>query len=275
MTTDYRIISYIKRIREDKGYLGKEKLKPLIDRFCFNNNLKTISSSTIGKIIKRYCLKKPKRIYHNINHNHKNLYNPYKTKVKRSPKINKQGYIEIDTIVKFISGTKVYIIKVIDIYNKFCFSYEYTRLNSKNSLDFLKRLELVYPLKNTIHTIQTDNGLEFLGEFDKYLKEKNINHLFIYPRCLKINSYVERANRTLQEEFIDDNEHLALELIDDFNRHLIDYLLFYNTQRPHYSLNNQTPIEFMLKYQQEQYTKNIINYYTLKKCKMYVTYTFS
>ncbi len=265
MTTDFKIISYVKRIREDKGYLSKEKLKPLVDRFCLDNNLKTISSSTIDKIIKRHYLKKPKRIYHNINHNHKNLYNHYKTKVKRSPKINKSGYIEIDTIVKFIFGIKVYIINAIDIYNKFCFSYGYTRLNSKNSLDFLKRLELVYPLKNTVHTIQKDNGLEFLGEFDKYLKEKNIKHVFIYPRCPKINAFIERANRILQEEFIDDNEHLALESIDDFNRHLIDYLLFYNTKRPHFSLNNQTPIDFMLKYLQEQYTKNIINYCTLKE----------
>lgn len=72
------------------------------------------------------------------------------------------------------------IINAIDIYNKFCFSYGYTRLNSKNSLDFLKWLKLVYPLKNTIHTIQTDNGLEFLGEFDKYLKEKTLStYLFI------------------------------------------------------------------------------------------------
>ena len=144
--------------------------------------------------------------------------------------------------------------------------------DSSNSLDFLKKLELVYPLKNTIYTIQTDNGLEFLGEFDRYLKEKNIKHLFIYPRCPKINAYIERANRTLQDEFIDDNEYLVLESIDDFNSHLIDYLLFYNTKRPYYSLNNQTLIDFMLKYLQDQYSKNLINFNTLKKGKMYVTY---
>jgi transposase InsO family protein len=275
MTTDFKIISYVKRVRDERGYLGKEKLKPFVDRFCLENNLKTISSSTIGKIIKRYCLKKPKRIYHNINHNHKKLYNRYKTKVKRSPKINKPGYIEIDTIVKFVCGIKLYILSAIDIYSKFCFSYGYTRLNSSNSLDFIKKLELVYPIQNGIKIIQTDNGLEFMGEFDSYLKRKNINHLFIYPRCPKINGFVERVNRTLQDEFIDDNQDLALESIDDFNSCLIDYLLFYNTKRPHHSLNNQTPIDFMLKYLQEEYTKNLINYYTFKKCKMYVTYTFA
>lgn len=33
MTTDYRIISFIKTTREEKGFLGKEKLKRLVDEF--------------------------------------------------------------------------------------------------------------------------------------------------------------------------------------------------------------------------------------------------
>ncbi len=82
---------------------------------------------------------------------------------------------------------------------------------------------LVYPIKNDIYTIQTDNGLEFLGDFDLYLKRKNIKHLFIYPRCPKINAYIERANRTLQEEFINGHEQYALEGIEELNSRLIDY----------------------------------------------------
>ena len=254
ITTDYRIIAFIKKIREEKGFLGKEKLKKDVDEFCFKNNLKTISSSTIGKIIKRYCPKKPKRIYHNPFAKHKNLYQRYKTKIKRSPKPTGAGYIEIDTIVKFVYGIKLYILNAVDVNLKFQFSYGYTRLNSQNSLDFLKKLELVYPIRGGIHTIQTDNGLEFLGEFESYLKEKNIKHLFIYPRCPKINAYIERANRTLQEEFVDDNEYLILEDkgIDEFNKKLIEYLIWYNTKRLHYALNFQSPIDFMLKYLQNQ-----------------------
>jgi hypothetical protein len=32
---------------------------------------------------------------------------------------------------------------------------------------------------------QTDNGSEFMGEFDKYLKEIGIEHYYSYPRTLR------------------------------------------------------------------------------------------
>ncbi|MFN4152608.1 MAG: hypothetical protein ACK4IX_16825 [Candidatus Sericytochromatia bacterium] len=90
----------------------------------------------------------------------------------------------------------------------------------------MKKLFLVYPIKDGVHTIQTDNGLEFMREFDNYLKEKHIKHLFIYPRCPKINAYIERGNRTLQEEFVDDNEYLVLDGgVYEFNEKLIEYLI--------------------------------------------------
>jgi hypothetical protein len=108
MIVDKRIIGYIKNLRETYGAIGKEKIKIILDKFCLDNNLKPISSSAIGKVIKRYNFYvKPKRIYHNPHYNYKNLYKRYKTKIKHSPKINKSGYIEIDTIVKFVCGVKL------------------------------------------------------------------------------------------------------------------------------------------------------------------------
>lgn len=112
-----------------------------------------------------------------------------------------------------------------------------------------------------------------MGEFDNFLKQKNIKHLFIYPRCPKINAFIERGNRTLQEEFIDDNDYLVLEDgIDEFNNKLIEYLIWYNTKRPHHSLNYLSPINFLLKYLQTNYQKINPNY-TFEKCKMWVIYT--
>ncbi|BAL80245.1 integrase core domain-containing protein [Caldisericum exile] len=113
------------------------------------------------------------------------------------------------------------------------------------------KLETVYLIKYAIKVVQRDFGSEFLGEFDEYLKKKNIKHNFIYPRCPRINGFIERANRTLQEEFIDLNLLLLLDNINEFNKRLIDYLIWYNTQRPHKSLNNLTPIDYVLKYYPE------------------------
>ncbi|MBI4225758.1 transposase [Candidatus Roizmanbacteria bacterium] len=261
MVTHFKIIEFIKSIREQYGHLGKEKIKPLLDEYCLRENIKSIAESTIGKVIKRHNLyPKSRRIYHNPTHSHAKARLSYKLKVKKSPKPQGAGYIEIDTIVKFIHGIKLYILNAVDVNLKFQFSYGYTRLNSQNSLDFMRKLELVYPLENGIHTVQTDNGLEFMGDFDDYLKRRSLKHLFIYPRCPKINGFVERANRTLQEEFINGHEEYAHDGIVEFNSRLMDYLVWYNTKRVHKSLGNVSPINHLL--------RNLP-----PKSQMYVTYT--
>jgi hypothetical protein len=76
-----------------------------------------------------------------------------------------------------------------------------------------------------------------------------------------INGFVERANRTLQEEFINGHEEYALDGIHEFNSRLMDYLIWYNTKRVHKSLGNVSPINNLLKI-------------LPPKSQMYVTYTF-
>ena len=263
MHTPVLVISFIKELRERYGHLGKEKIKPLLDEYCLKEGISSLSESTIGKVIRRNNLYvKTKRIYHDpTSKRGKNRLN-YKSKVKHSPKVSHSGYVEVDTIVRFQDGIKLYIFNAVDIRLKFQFSYGYTNLTSTNALNFFKKLELVYPIQNGIKTVQTDNGLEFLGAFDEYLKAKHIPHLFIYPRCPKINSFVERANRTLQEEFVDGNIGLIYEGISVFNSHLIDYLLWYNTKRVHKALGNVTPIDYLLQVLPQE-------------SQMYVTYTCS
>lgn len=267
MMVSPEIILFIREIREDVR-IGKEKIKPLLDEYCNKRNIKTVSVSTIGKIIRRYDLRfpLPSLSYHNPANKwakRKTSRGKYRKKVKHSPKYNKPGYIEIDTIEKFINGIKRYIYNAVDINTRFDFSYAFKSKNSRNTVKFFKKLEKIYPNRNGIIAVQTDNGSEYLGEFDKYLKNKKIKHLFIYPRCPRINGYIERANRTLQEEFLDYHLILLSEDVEQFNSKLIDYLIWYNTKRAHKGLNNLTPIDFLLKYNLDL------------ESQMYVTYTTS
>ena len=247
------IVAFIRDIREEHPRIGKEKVKKFLDEYCSKRGIKTISVSTIGKIIKRYDLTfAPTKLgYHNPQSGWATRKVNYKSKVRHSPKSTEPGYIEIDTITKFIQGIKRYILNAIDISGKVQFSYAFRALNSRNTVAFFKKLETIYPYETGIKVVQTDNGPEFLGEFNKYLKKRNIKHNFIYPRCPRVNGYIERANRTLQDEFIDQHLNLLAEDIDEFNRRLMDYLVWYNTERPHKSLNNLTPINYLLKYYSE------------------------
>jgi transposase InsO family protein len=248
--TKKRIIGEIERLREKKYFPGKKKLKPMVDRFCLKNDLYSVSESTIGRILKRNNYFKDKQSqtrhgYHTASGKwqRKKKWRKKRLRVKYHPKPKSFGYIQMDTITKFIDGVKRHIITAIDVKLKFSFCLMYPKLNSSNSKDFFQKLQLVYPVK--IKAVQTDNGLEFLGEFDKYLKSFGIIHYFIYPRCPKINGTVERFNQTLQKDYINPNLHL-LHYPKQFNQKMIEYLLYYNGERPHESLGQISPIQYLV-----------------------------
>jgi hypothetical protein len=247
MRIDPRIIQCIRRMRQEHPKIGKEKLKPFVDKYCNEVHIPFVSESTIGKIIKRhkFFYQRSGRVYHDpcSNWMKERRRKPKRLRVKHAPKHTEFGHFQADSSVKFMDGIRRYMISAIDSTLKFSFSSCYSQLTSRAARDFLRRLELVYPL--SIKSLQTDNGAEFLGEFDAYLKHKGIPHYFIYPRCPKINGCIERFNRTLKEEFINNYLHL----IDDlprFREKLVDYLVFYNTERPHKTLGLKSPLDYLV-----------------------------
>lgn len=248
MTTNSKIVSEIKRLREEHPRLGKEKIKPILKKYCLKEGLTLISVSTIGKVIKRnnFFFQKAGRIYHDPNSGWaKNKAKRAKrNRIKYAPKPNSVGYLEMDTILRFVDGIRYYFYCAVDVKGKFAFALPYKHLNSQNTVDFFKKIEYVFPF--SIKTVQTDNGLEFLGDFEDYLQKRNMFHVFTYPRCCKINGVVERFNRTIQEEFIDNN----LDIIHNpklFTGKLIDYLLFYNTERVHSAHDNlKSPMDYLI-----------------------------
>lgn len=247
MTTDPKIVSEIRRLREKYPRLGKDKIKPILKKYCLREGLTLISVSTIGKVIKRnnFFFQKGGRMYHDPSSKWaKNKLKLRRTRARYAPKPKDVGYLEMDTVLRFVDGIKYYFYQAIDVKGKFAFSWMYRHLNSQNTVDFLKKIEYVFPF--AIKVIQTDNGLEFLGDFEPYLEKRNIAHTFIYPRCCRINGVVERFNRTIQENFIDN----YLDIIHNpklFLEKLIDYLIFYNTERVHDAHGNtKSPVDYLI-----------------------------
>jgi transposase InsO family protein len=245
-TVSLRVIGHLRELRKEHPRLGKEKIKPLLDRYCRQEGLALVSVSTIGNTIKRHKLfcQKAGRVYHDpSSHWAQNPKRERRMKVKRSPKPSEFGHILSDTVERFTDGIRDYFHSAMEIKSRFTLSLNYKQLSSRNMEDFYERFQSVYP--GEIKTWQSDNGSENLGRFDAALKRDGIPHLFSYPRCPKINAYIERYNRTLQEEFIDNH----LDLIHDkaqFHQKLADYLIFYNTQRIHKGLENKTPVDYLI-----------------------------
>ena len=242
-----RIIGFIKGWREKYPRLGKEKIKPLLDRYCMEKGLQSVSESTIGNIIKRHKLffTKIGRVYHNpvSSWAQNRVKRKKRLRVKHSPKPEEFGYIVADTVTRITDGVKDYFYSAIDGKMKFAVTVNYKRLTSRNMKDFYRRFKGVYP--GVVKSWQSDNGGENLGEFEEELKKEGIPHFFSYPNCPKINAYIERYNRTIQEEFIDNH----MDIIHDkllFHQELAEYLIFYNTQRPHKSLGLKSPIDFLI-----------------------------
>jgi transposase InsO family protein len=98
--------------------------------------------------------------------------------------------------------------------------------------------------------ILTDNGKVFTGRFnhppvevlfDAICRENGIEHLLTQPRSPTTTGKIERFHRSLRAEFLSGkrpftNLRTAQQALDEW----VDY---YNTQRPHQSLNMDTPAE--------------------------------
>ncbi len=249
--TDQRIENFIVGLRTEHPGLGKDKVKPLLDRYCREQSLKGHSASTIGRLLQdlKNKGKIPSGRKFSFYARTGNLIE--KNRIKRK-KIRRKNYkpeatgdlLQVDTVVKFINGIKRYIVTAIDLKSEFAFAYGYTNPSSKGTTDFFRKLETVVPFQ--IKRIQTDNGSEFEHLFRDYAKQKNIIHFHNFPKCPRMNAVVERFNRTLQEEFIDWNRETLAYDLDGFNKKLIDWLLWYNTERPHWTLKQIPPMQYII-----------------------------
>jgi len=292
MQTDWRIIEFIKQMRKEYGNIGKNMIKPFLDAYTQKLSIPAISSTAIGKVIKRRKLTFEKRVYIQRKFKFKKL------RTRKSPRVNKPGFIQMDSIVVYINKERHLFMSIMDIYTKYALVeyveslntisarkvfLQFQRINptpmklhgltpvvSSNSsaseirrsitlrLSFDKlRIRSGYPqyrihprvytrgfLRRRINIIQTDNGSEFLGEFHKEMERQNITHQFIYPRMCKINGFIERFNRTVQEEFILRNDEIYYD-IPSFKDKLTKYLSWYNYRRPHSSLRYVSPVTFI------------------------------
>jgi transposase InsO family protein len=252
---DDRIIAEIKRLRWEHPNLGKEKLHPLLAVYCKKLGLKCPKTKTIGRLI--IDLGGLRMFPQKVSHFGK-IKKVNRVKVTRKPKDFKALYpghcVAFDSIEKHIHGSRRYVITFEDIYTRFSFAWSTTSHASQAAKEFFELCLKIFPFPFVF--VLTDNGSEFKKHFDAEIRRLHMIHYHTYPRTPKMNAHLERFNRTIQDEFIDFhmNDLLTPQI---FNRKLMEYLAFYNTERVHWAFGNkQSPVQFMLSLSANQLPKD-------------------
>lgn len=162
------------------------------------------------------------------------------TPMKEPYKAEKPGEnVQLD--VKYVpdgEGWWNYQFRLVDTVTNMQFSVTFPLKSAQMSIQALLRAERTLPFPIT--GIQTDNGGEFRGCFHRYLLKRNIVHRYIPKRSAPWNGKVERANRSVDDEF-----YL------NFNRPwktIAQYTHWYNNKRPHLGkgMDGLTPYEKFL-----------------------------
>jgi len=232
---------------EHKG-IGKEYIKPELDKFCDENGYTKISISAIGRILRQLNsegrIESRKQLSLNARSGKiKELKKTVKQKTRRKGMQAKEpgDIVQIDSVHLNETGIKRYFITAIDVFGRQTYAREYKTLSSDNAKDFMTRLRRIFEYE--IKRVQTDNGPEFYKHFDEYLTKENITHFWNYPASPKSNAYIERFNRTLKEQFFDTYQG-DLTDIETVEQDLNNYLFWYNNEKVHKGLNYQTPVAF-------------------------------
>jgi transposase InsO family protein len=228
------IICHVVKIRKEYPAWSKYKIRTMLER---DYGIKT-SASNVGRIIKRRGLIDKKK-------SKKRRMAALRPKLRfpRGLRIFEAGgMIQMDTkYIMLTGGRKLYQFTAIDVLSKRRVLRVYPSLSSRNGRLFLETCIREFPFK--IRAAQTDNGSEFLKEFDRKCKELGIPHYYIYPRTPKQNTYVERSHGSDKDEFYQlGNVYQNLAFM---NQKIQEWQDVWNEKRPHQALDYRTPNEYL------------------------------
>jgi transposase InsO family protein len=185
---------------------------------------------------------------------------PTKKKFKSYP----IGFFHIDIAEVQTAEGKLRLFVAIDRTSKFAYAELHQDAGKMVAAQFLRNLIAAVPY--TIHTVLTDNGIQFANRtrdkyafhhiFDRVCAENGIEHRLTKLNHPWTNGQVERMNRTIKEATVkrfhyDDHNQLR--------RHLADFVSAYNFARRLKTLKGLTPYEFICKRWTSEPNRFIIN----------------
>lgn len=155
--------------------------------------------------------------------------------------------LDVKYVPRLINGKRCFAYVAIDECTRWRFGKIMPELNAEMTLEFLDALMEAVPFP--IKCIQTDNGQEFTKKYfgggDDHLmnlwcKREGIEHKLIPPGAKELNGKVERSHRIDEQYFYWRASYSSLGALEEQYK---EWINFYNTERPHLSLEWMTPKE--------------------------------
>lgn len=167
------------------------------------------------------------------------------------------GSFHIDIAEVRSTHGKLHLFVAIDRTSKFAFVRLEESATVQTATAFLQ--ELVDALPYRIHTVLTDNGIQFgdlpsrrsgptarlrMHMFDRVCVDNGIEHRTTKPHHPWTNGQVERMNRTIKEATV---KRYHYDSHNQLRQHLHDFIDAYNFARRLKALNGLTPYEYICK----------------------------
>lgn len=175
-------------------------------------------------------------------------------RIRRRKKLAAQGRIEIAKAGRpnelwsmdflhdvLYSGRKIRFLPIIDTYTKECFRIEVdSSIGGKRVCTVLSQIAAFRGLPERI---VVDNGPEFISNaLDAWAYERGVKLHFIRPGKPVDNAYMESFNGKFRDECLNLHWFMSVGHARDISE---DYRVDYNNERPHSSLGDLTPAEFI------------------------------
>ncbi len=139
-------------------------------------------------------------------------------------------------------GRRLKMLPIVDEFSRECLTVEVAR--HLTATDVIVTLDRLFKEHGAPRYLRSDNGPEFVAHAVKdWLTKSSVATLYIEPGAPWQNAYSESFNSRFRDELLDREVFTTLAeakvLAEDYRRS-------YNTERPHSSLEYQTPAAFIV-----------------------------
>jgi transposase InsO family protein len=168
---------------------------------------------------------------------------PWYTHLKEPLYITSPGIgVQLDIKYVYKKGTRYYQFSVLDPFTRLYHAYVLPTKHAQGAIKAIREAQISFGF--SIHSVQTDNGSEFRGDFHHWCQKNAIDHFFI-PKSSPIwNGKVERIHKTLDDEFYQNP-------LRTFHA-LQEWIYYYNTERLHIGLKGLTPHEKLIQFRAQK-----------------------